>query len=221
MGMLGCLASGLINSAFYSMGPVFGNQIGLTVSELSWFMTATIFGGIVFQWPVGAFADRFDRTKVLILLGAFTAVTSLTILVSAKLSTVWLLVAMSLFGGLIFTVYPVSVARTHDLFEAKDIVPVSSALLLSYGIGATIGPIAASSFMSFSKSPYGLFAYCSLVSGLYAAASYYLKRKEKISVIPAEEHVDFIPMRSTSPIVMAIDPRAEVEDNKPTQPSCN
>ncbi len=211
MGMLGCLTAGLINSAFYSMGPVFGNQIGLGVSELSWFMTATIFGGVVFQWPVGVLANRFDRTNVLILSGVSIAATSLTILIAAKMPLTGLLAAMSLFGGLIFTVYPVSVARTHDLFEAKDIVSVSSALLLAYGTGATIGPIAASSFMGFSKSPYGLFAYCALVSGVYAAVSYYLKRKEKIRIIPAEEHVGFIPMKNTSPVVMAIDPRAETE----------
>jgi MFS family permease len=215
MGILGCLTAGLINSAFYAMGPVFGNQIGLTVSELSWFMTATIFGGIVFQWPMGAIADRFDRTVVLTLLGTLIAMTSLTILLSAKTSIVWLIAAMGLFGGLIFTVYPVSVARTHDLFAAKDIVPVSSALLLSYGIGATIGPIAASGFVDFSKNPYGLFAYCAFVSGMYAAASYYLKRKEKISVVPPEEHVDFIPMKSTSPVAMVIDPRAEAKENEP------
>ncbi len=218
MGMLGCLTAGLINSAFYSMGPVFGNQIGLTVAELSWFMTATIFGGIIFQWPVGAFADRFDRTVVLVLLGIGIAVTSLTIMISAKIPVIWLLMSMGLFGGLIFTVYPVSVARAHDLFEAKDIVSVSSALLLSYGIGATIGPIAASGFIGFGQSPYGLFAYFTLVSGMYAVASYLLKRKEKIRIIPAEEHVGFIPIRSTSPVAMVIDPRAGARESEPGLP---
>lgn len=116
-------------------------------------MTVTLFGAIVFQWPIGALADRFDRTIVLALLGTFIALTGLSLLIAAKTSLVWLLVRIGLFGGLTFTFYPVSVARTHDLFEVKDIVAVSSALLLSYGIGATFGPIAASGFMSLCHSP--------------------------------------------------------------------
>lgn len=209
MGMLGCLSAGMINSSFYAMGPVFGNQIGLTVSQLSWFMTATIFGGMVFQWPIGVLADRFDRTVVLILLGTLIAITSLTILISEIDAIGWLLVAMGLFGGLIFTVYPVSVARTHDLFEAKDVIPVSSALLLSYGIGATLGPIGASSVMGFSKSPYGFFAFCAFVGFIYAAVSYCLRRKEKIAFIAIENQVKFVPMRSTSPVAGVMDPRSE------------
>ena len=69
---------------------------------------------------------------------------------------------MVLFGGLMFTIYPVSVARTHDLFNTKDVVQVSSALLLFYGIGATAGPVISSVFLRFSNSPYRLFAYSGL-----------------------------------------------------------
>ena len=45
LGMLGCLAAGLLNSGFYAMGPVFGHTIGLSVSQLSFFMGAAVFGG--------------------------------------------------------------------------------------------------------------------------------------------------------------------------------
>ena len=65
LGMLGCLSAGLINGAFYALGPVFSNQIGLTDAQVAWFMTSTIFGGLILQWPVGALSDRFDRTLVL------------------------------------------------------------------------------------------------------------------------------------------------------------
>jgi len=61
-----------------------------------------------------------------------------------------------IFGGLIFTLYRVSVARAHDVFDVKDVVPVSSVLLLSYGTGATIGPILASTVMAAMGSAYGL-----------------------------------------------------------------
>ncbi|MDX1709207.1 MAG: MFS transporter, partial [Desulfobacterales bacterium] len=42
IGMLGCFTSGLVNSAFFAMAPVFGEKIGLSVFQLSWFMSTTV-----------------------------------------------------------------------------------------------------------------------------------------------------------------------------------
>ena len=113
LGVLGTLAAGLITSAFYSLGPVMGHQIGLTVSEVSWFMSATIFGGLVFQWPVGAISDRIDRTKLLIALGFLVAAAGATIIATAANTFLQLMLSMVIFGGFAFTIYPVSVARTY------------------------------------------------------------------------------------------------------------
>ena len=55
---------------------------------------------------------------------------------------------MGLFGGLVFAVYPVSVARTQDVFQGKEALAVSSAMLLCYSIGAIFGPILASAGMA-------------------------------------------------------------------------
>jgi MFS family permease len=211
LGLLGCLSAGLINSAFYSMGPVFSHQIGLTVSGTSWFMAVTVFGGLVLQWPVGLLSDRFDRSIVVSTLGFLVAVVCVLVIVAAGKSNTLLFIAMAVYGGLVFTIYPVAVARTHDLFEPKDIVPVSSALLLCYSIGASIGPIGASSLMAASESPSGLFAFASIVSGLYGVFGFYLRKKEKVRVVPVTEQVQFVPMRKTSAVAAALDPRAAVD----------
>lgn len=213
IGMLGCFSSGLLNSAFYAIGPVFCFQIGLTVSELSAVMTVTILGGMLLQWPMGAISDKFDRTYVLAIISLTTTLICLAILFLAGKSYFLFLVLMSLFGGLLFTLYPVSVARAHDLFDSKDIVPVSSALLLSYGAGATIGPILASSVMSLSENVYGLFAYCSAVAALYAAITFYLRKKQIITVVAAEDNTAFVIIKNTSPVAAAIDPRTDMSDD--------
>ena len=62
VGMSGCFAAGLINSAFFSMAPVFGTKIGLSIFQLSWFMSITVFGGFTVQWIIGIVSDRYDRT---------------------------------------------------------------------------------------------------------------------------------------------------------------
>jgi MFS family permease len=215
LGMLGCLSAGLINSAFYSMGPVFSHQIGLTVSGTAWFMAVAVFGGLVLQWPVGLLSDRFDRSIVVSTLGFLVAVVSILVIVSAGKSNTLLFMAMVVYGGLVFTIYPVAVARTHDLFEPKDIVSVSSALLLCYSIGASIGPIGASSLMVGIRSPYGLFVFASMISGLYGILGFYLRKKEKVRIVAVAEQVQFVPMRNTSAVAAALDPRAAVDVDGP------
>ncbi|MBG0779408.1 MAG: MFS transporter, partial [Desulfotignum balticum] len=113
--MLGCFGAGLLHSAFYTMGPVFAHQIQLSVGQISWFMTLTVFGGLMLQWPVGLISDRLDRSLVLPFLGIILAMISLVILVSTQHSLGLLLGTTTLFGGIFFSIYPVAVARAHDI----------------------------------------------------------------------------------------------------------
>ena len=214
VGMLGCFAAGLINSAFFSMAPVFGTEIGLSTFQLSWFMSITVFGGFAVQWIIGIVSDRNDRTIILIIVAGLIALYSFVIAINTSASYSRLLLEMGIFGGFLFALYPVSVARTHDVFEAKDAVEVSSALLLCYSIGAIFGPILASAVMTILKNPFGLYVYWSLVSGVFAVITIYLKHKERISIVPVEEQVNFIAMKNTSSVALVLDPRTEVEDQQ-------
>ena len=65
LGMLGSMVAGLGNSAFYTMTPVVCTDIGLSLRQLSWIMSITVFSGLAAQWTVGTLSDRFDRTVVL------------------------------------------------------------------------------------------------------------------------------------------------------------
>lgn len=215
MGMLGSFMAGLTNSSFYSMGPVFGNQIGLSVSAVAGVMTATIFGGLLCQWPLGFLSDRVDRSLILSILGVLVAITAAGIILTAGIPYRFLLIIMALFGGIIFAVYPVAVSRAHDVSQSHDAVSISSALLLCYGVGSSIGPVAASSIMTGFDSPYALFGFCACIGGLYAILGVFLRQTEMIKRIPVEEQVDFLPMKNTSQVAHALDPRSSVEDDIP------
>ena len=214
LGMLGCIASGMTNSAFFSMAPVFGTKIGLSVFQLSWFMSTTVIGGFAVQWIVGIVSDRFDRTLILLTVAGLVALLSIVILMNNGTSYYRFLVEMAIFGGLIFAVYPVAVARANDVFEGKDAVAVSSALLLCYSIGAVFGPIMAAAVMTLLKTPYGLYVYWSLVAVLFAVITIYLKHKERITIIPVAEQGNFVPMKSTSSVAMVMAPRADADGDK-------
>jgi hypothetical protein len=208
--MLGCFGAGLLHSAFYTMGPVFAHQIQLSVGQISWFMTLTVFGGLMLQWPVGLISDRLDRSLVLPFLGIILAMISLVILVSTQHSLGLLLGTTTLFGGIFFSIYPVAVARAHDIFDAQDVVKVSSVLLLFYSIGAVFGPILSAAVMTLSGTPYGLYFYMIAVSGVYAGVTLLLRRKESVRIVPVDEQVEFVMMETTSDVVMHLDPRMEI-----------
>jgi len=212
MGMVGCFTAGLISSSFYTIGPLFCHQINLTLSQISYFITITVLGGLLLQWPVGLISDRFDRSLTIPVLGVLFAFMSGVMILAAQNSVGALLTATALFGGLMFTIYPTAVARVHDMFESKNVVNVSSAILLFYGIGAMIGPLASSSTITLLDSPYGFYIYFSATSTLYALVSIILRQKEIARIIPVEEQVNFIIMKETSKIAMRIDPRSEVDE---------
>ena len=61
-----------------------------------------------------------------------------------------------------FPLYALSVAHTNDYADASEYVMVSSGLLLMYGIGAILGPFAASATMTFTSAT-GLYLFIGMV----------------------------------------------------------
>ncbi len=200
VGMAGCLVAGLISSAFYAMGPVFCQQFSMTVFEISWFMTAAILGGLLLQWPIGAISDRFDRSLVLVVLGGVICLFTPVVMAAANTRIEYLIGAMVVYGGLVFSIYPVAVARAQDLFEPGEIVSVSSALLFAYGTGAVLGPLVSS--MAMVRSPCGLFVFFMVVSALYAMVTFGLRKSEIIKIIPVEAQGDFAFMEKKSVVAL-------------------
>lgn len=211
--MLGCMAAGLTNSAFFAMTPVVCTAIGLTPHQLSWIMSITVFSGLGAQWAVGNFSDRFDRTVVLTLIVTAVAAVSGFMFFNKETSFWGMAVGMGLSGALVFAVYPVSVARAYDIFDGQDSVSVSAGLLFSYSIGASFSPAMASGMMTLLSSPFGLFAYWCLINGTLTVVALYLRKQEKVKIVPVEDQVAFMPMRSTSPVAMAFDPRSELQND--------
>jgi MFS family permease len=209
LGMLGSMAAGLTNSAFYAMTPLFCTRIGLPLNHLSLVMTTTLLTGLTAQWTVGSLSDRLDRTVMLTVTAAAIAGFSLLVFLLG-LTDFWIVIAeMALLGVMMFAVYPVAVARAHDIFGGQEAVAVSAALLFAYSIGASLSPILASGLMTLLNTPFGLFAFWAIVNAALAGITLYLRKREKIEIVPVAEQVAFVPMRSTTPVATALDPRTE------------
>ena len=204
LSMLGTFIAGMINSSFYAMGPMFGLDIGLPVSQVSLFMSLTVWGGLLFQYPVGLFSDRLDRLTVLSALGFLVMLVSIGIVMLGQ-AGLGVLLPLTVCFGMVFTIYPVAMARAQDNIDKEGIVPVSAALILFFGLGACFGPITAS-FLISKVGPFGLYYFTAGCGGTLGMVVWSLRNK-----LPSnfEEQVPYIPIPRTSPVVSNIDPRGE------------
>lgn len=168
VGFIGTFAAGMSNSSINSMAPVFADTIQLTISEISLFMACILLGGMMLQFPIGRLSDHFDRRTILIFSAILTGIVSFAIAwISLYQSTYWLFGAALLYGGVAYTIYPMSSAQTNDLADKERLVQVSAGLLFAYGLGASLGPIITSQFMAL-YGPEALFFFISASSASLA-----------------------------------------------------
>lgn len=207
LGAFGCLTAGLINSTFYSLAPVYSHAAGLSVSGVAWFMGITVFGGLLCQWPVGALSDRFDRRLVLGSISLALSLAGLAIAAMTGRSLTILFILTPLFGGLAFTIYPLAVAHAHDRFNSSEFVSVSASLILSFGVGASFGPLLASTLMK-AAGPAGMYLFITVCSSLFGIASFVYLRH---GADEPGEQAPFVAVPRTSPVIAALAHRAEPE----------
>jgi MFS family permease len=206
VGCVGALASGLLNGAFFGMGAVFAQRVGMGEAGVASFMSATIIGGALLQWPVGHLSDRRDRRLVLAAVCVLAALLVALAFVAESFSSPVLPIVFFFYGGLAFTVYGISVAHVNDLLEPAQILQATGSLLLLHGIGAVIGPTAAG-FLMDQLGPGSLLVYLGLV--LVAVAIYAFYRYGRVSRPTLGEPHGYVPMAGSSQALLRMDPRAE------------
>ncbi|MEE8189749.1 MAG: MFS transporter [Kiloniellales bacterium] len=206
LGVLGTLGTGMAQGGLIGMGAVYAMSSGLSIAEVSLFMAATLFGGMLFQWPIGRLSDRFDRRRVL------TAVTILAALWAfmatavtgplAPLFPAWSLFLLAgLFGGMNMPMYSLTIAHTNDFLEPKQMVAASGTLVLVGGIGAVLGPMTLAGAMSF-MGPSGFFWGLGVVHAVIGAFALY--RMTVRQARPLEDQGAYVPVPPPASPVAAV-----------------
>ncbi|HEY0973793.1 MAG TPA: MFS transporter [Solimonas sp.] len=201
-GVAGAFGSGFAMGAFWGLGPVAAQRMGLETAQVAAFMVAAILGGAVIQWPVGHWSDRHDRRRVLAAVCAGAAVLALAAY-ALREQPLLLMTCMFAFGGLAFTVYPVSIALANDLLQPEELVAGAGTLLLVHGTGAALGPMAAGQTMALTDGG-GLLLHFATV--LLLLAGYVGWRALRAEPVVASTH--FAPMVRTTPTVLELLPEA-------------
>lgn len=142
LAVLGVLACGLGQSAFFALGAVFGLSKGLPLFYVSLMMALPPLGVILSQYPIGWLSDRFDRRTIIMLLAFIAAIIAgVTLAGGYYLTRVMLIALVTAFGVVSLPIYSLVVAHANDHLQREQILGASAKLVLLYGVGSLVGPI--------------------------------------------------------------------------------
>ena len=170
LGCVGMFLLGGVFSAQFGMASVWGTQVGLSVADLTIFVSAIYAGGLVLQYPIGWLSDRMDRRKVVLWLSALGAV-ALMVPMFVDLPFALLVLVGALGGGVSNPLYSLLLAYVNDYLDGSDMAAASGGLLFINGLGAISGPVITGWLMG-AVGPNGFFLFMALLFGalaLYAA----------------------------------------------------
>ncbi len=186
---LGCLTAGLANGAFWSLAPIFTAGISDDTSWAAWFMTSTVIGGALSQWPMGYLSDKLGRRKILLVAAVMcSAIAAIAVLVFSELTFLGVNLLGAAWGAAAFPLYAISVGHANDYAEADEYVMVSSGLLLMFGSGAVIGPFIASAMMALGDAS-GMYVFTG-IAHLLLSLYLILRLSSRVSA-PSEQHIEF------------------------------
>jgi MFS family permease len=142
LAVLGVLACGLGQSAFFALGAVFGLSKGLPLVMVSIMMALPPLGVILSQYPIGWLSDRFDRRTIIMLLAFLAAaIAAATLAGGYYVSRLMLITLITAFGTVSLPIYSLVVAHANDHLQREQILGASAKLVLLYGVGSLVGPI--------------------------------------------------------------------------------
>ncbi len=155
---LGVVVAAISAASLRMVGPIFGQEIGLTPEQIGYFLAVMVIGGAAAQYPIGWLADKYDRRWVLIWLSAAAMGACGITVVLSGFGAGAVIVASGIFGFTTYPIYSVSAAHAHDFASDADRVELSAALMFFYAVGAIGAPYGASALIDAfgPKALYGL-----------------------------------------------------------------
>ncbi|MCZ7467789.1 MFS transporter [Agrobacterium sp. O3.4] len=184
LAVVGCVAVGLSMAAFRNIGPIYAEQIGLSVTAIATFMSAGIIGGVVLQYPLGVYSDRYDRRIIILATTAGSVIVGLFLAFFAGTDEWSNIIGVFVFGAFALPLYSLSSAHGNDHAKEGEHAMVSAGLLFFWSVGATVGPLLASVLID-QFGPKALFSYTAAIQIVFIAYTIYRLRVRE--GVPVEE----------------------------------
>lgn len=148
LGVVATVLAGVSWSIVFTFGPVYAQQHGLSLYQVSLFMAFAMIGGGITQFPMGWLSDAVGRRRTIVLMSAGGLAASLLGLSVSGDGFVAQCFASILVGALVFPVYAVSAAHTNDAITPQNRVSAAAGLVLLFGVGSIFGPLLSGISMS-------------------------------------------------------------------------
>jgi len=187
LAVVAIFANGLAQSAFFSMGAVFGLMQGMALPYVSLMMALPPIGVILTQFPAGALSDKYDRRTVIMAFSAASVVVALAAIIVGGVSPYVMIGLFALFGCIALPIYSLVMAHANDHLQKDQMLGGSGKLILLYGLGAMMGPMLAGQFMQMFGSTgflYYLIIIYAAIAGMVLIRR--AKRPEHITMQPGE-----------------------------------
>lgn len=133
------LLYGFLEASLAGNFPVIGLREGLSKSWISILISAFVWGSLVFQIPLGILGDKIGRKRLLMSVCSIGAVGMF--LIPFLMPNVWaLLLAFSLIGGMIGSIFSLGLAFLTDLLPARYLPVANVIASIHFGLGSMLGP---------------------------------------------------------------------------------
>ncbi|WP_371224541.1 MFS transporter [Roseovarius sp. 2305UL8-3] len=217
LGCVGMFLLGGIFSAQFGMAPVYGTKAGLSVAEISTFVSMFFVSALLLQYPIGWVSDRMDR-RVLIFI--VSIVLGLGSLLGAMLGGyfVVLLAAAVLIGGMSNPLYSLLIAYTNDFLDHDDMAAAAGGLVFINGLGAVAGPLITGWLMGLVGA-WGFFLFIGVLAFSMAGyAAYRMTQRAAPSVDDTESYAPVMPSASPLTVEYAQEYAIEVAQEQQDEP---
>lgn len=197
LGCVGMFLLGGVFSAQFGMAAVFGAEAGLSIGEISLFVSAFYVGATIAQYPLGWLSDRMDR-RLLITVVAFVGFFGAVLGWAMGHNFTALLMSAVIIGAMSNPLYSLLMAYTNDFLAYEDMASAAGGLVFINGLGAISAPVITGWVMGV-YGPYGFFTIIAvlLVSlGLYA--TYRMTQRTAMAV---EDTSTYAPVTPTASLV--------------------
>jgi len=195
MASIGCIAIGMTSSSFRLVGPIYAQEIGLSVASVATFISAGVIGGAVLQYPLGWWSDRYDRRWALIMATTGAAASGLFLSYGAGTSQLLNYLGIFCFGAFAMPLYSLSAAHANDRATKDEYVMVSAGLIFFFSLGAMAGPTIGSALIEYYDAR-ALFTFTSSVHGFLVIITLWRMRSRES--VPADGRSRFVGLLRTS-----------------------
>ena len=200
LGCFGMFLLGGVFSAQFGMSAVYGVAAGLTIAQISLFVSSIYVGALLMQYPIGWFSDRVDRRLVILIVASLGGVMSLVAFSFDQYFSA-LLVAAFIIGGTSNPLYSLLIAYTNDYLEADDMASAAGGLIFINGMGAIAGPLVTGKVMDTFGTQAFFMVIATLMLTLTGYAGYRMTQRSRDGI---EDGLYAPVMPSSSPVAVEV-----------------